>query len=241
MIQSYYLSPYGGSFRGVESIYKGLTREIIGISREQVAKALMKMESKQITHSANQTILQPIKTSRVMERLQIDLIDFSKNAGIQKFNKLNFILTCIDTFSKMLWAFPLNNKSSSVVANTLQNFFCTEGKWSILQHDQGGEFEGDVIVLCERWGIKNTRSLPYSSKSQGQVEKVNHILRQAIVKYLAENSTKVFVDALPALVYGYNTKKQRSSKFTPFEVHRRRHEQFPIDTIVKANLEKMQK
>ena len=33
-------------------------------------------------------------------------------------------------------------------------------------------------------------------------------------------------------------KKQRSSKFTPFEVHRRRHEQFPIDTIVKANLDK---
>ena len=154
-----------------------------------------------------------------MERLQIDLIDYSKSPLPKFNNNMNYILTCIDCFSKFIWAFPLKNKSSSVVANTLQNLFCTEGEFEMLQHDQGGEFEGDVIVLCNRWGIQQKRALPYSSNSQGQVERANLILRQATVKYMAENQTKIFIDALPSLIYSYNTKNQRSSKFTPFQIH----------------------
>ena len=33
LIRSYYLTPYAGGFRGVESIYRSISREIIGISR----------------------------------------------------------------------------------------------------------------------------------------------------------------------------------------------------------------
>jgi len=58
------------------------------------------------------------------------------------------------------------------------------------------------------------------------------------VKYMAESKTRIFVPALPSLIYAYNTKKQRSSKYTPFQIHRRRHEQFSIDALVRANLEK---
>ena len=197
------------------------------------------MESNKISHSANQSILQPVVTTRVMQRLQIYLIDYSKSKDTVRFNSnINYILTCIDCFSKFMWCFGLKNKSSAVVANTLQNLFCQEGKWEMLQHDQGGEFEGDVTVLCDRWGISQKRSLPYSSNSQGQVERANLIVRNAIVKYMVENSTKQWLGALPSLIYSYNTKKQRSSKCTPFQIHRRRSEHFPIDAIVNANLKK---
>ena len=109
----------------------------------------------------------------------------------------------------------------------------------MLQHDQGPEFDGDVIVLCERWGVKQKRSLPYSSNSQGQVERANLIIRNAIVKYMAENNTKQFFGALPSLICAYNTKRQSSTKYTPFQVHRRRIETFKIDALVTANLIKM--
>ena len=72
----YYTTPYAEGFRGAESIYKDLSRQTIGISRSMVEKTLFKMESTQIVHSANQSILQPIVTSAVMERLQVDLIDY---------------------------------------------------------------------------------------------------------------------------------------------------------------------
>ena len=39
-------------------------------------KHLFKIESTQIAHSGNQSVLQPIVTSAVMERLQVDLIDY---------------------------------------------------------------------------------------------------------------------------------------------------------------------
>ena len=66
LIWTYYLAPYAGGFCGVESIYRSLFREIIGISRHQVVQALQKMESKQIPHSANQSILQPLVVTRVI-------------------------------------------------------------------------------------------------------------------------------------------------------------------------------
>ena len=52
------------------------------------------------------------------------------------------------------------------------------------------------------------------------------------------NSTKQWLGALPSLIYSYNTKKQCSSKFTPFQIYQRRSEQFPIDAIVNAILKK---
>ena len=76
LVQTYYITPYAGGFRGAESIYKDLSRQTIDISRSMVEKGLFKMESTQIAHSANQSILQPIVTSAVMERLQVDLIDY---------------------------------------------------------------------------------------------------------------------------------------------------------------------
>ena len=56
----------------------------------------------------------------------------------------------------------------------------------MLQHDNGGTFEGDVTVLCERWRVEQKKSLPYSSNTQEQVERANAIIRNAVVKYMAE-------------------------------------------------------
>ena len=57
IIKFYYTEAYAGGFRGVESLYRSLAGSTIGISRSLVAKVLHTMESKQITHSANQSIL----------------------------------------------------------------------------------------------------------------------------------------------------------------------------------------
>ena len=165
------------------------------------------MERKQISHTANQWILQPIETTAVMQRLQIDLIDYSKSP-LQKFNdNMNYILTCIGYFSKFIWAFSLKNKSTNVVANALHNLFCWEGRWNILMSHRGPEFQESVIIICDRWGIKKVQSLPYSSNTNRQVERANLIIRQATTKYMAENSTKKFAGALPSLIYVYDTKK----------------------------------
>ena len=69
IIKLYYTTAYAGGFRGVESLYRSLAGSTIGISHSLVAKVLHTMESKQITHSANQSILHPTITTRVMERL----------------------------------------------------------------------------------------------------------------------------------------------------------------------------
>ena len=51
--------------------------------------------------------------------LEADLVDMSSLAC---FNKgYNFLLTCIDVFSKFAWAVPLKNKSGEVLVNRFQS------------------------------------------------------------------------------------------------------------------------
>ena len=45
LVQTYYTIDYAGSFRGAESVYKDLSRQITSISRSIVGKALFNMES----------------------------------------------------------------------------------------------------------------------------------------------------------------------------------------------------
>ena len=108
IIQSYikyYLTPYTGRFHGVESVYKSISWETIGISKNQVAQALKTVKSKQILYSANQSILQPFEVIRVCKRLQIDLTNYNKSP-IPKFNNdMNYVLTCTDCHSKFLGRF----------------------------------------------------------------------------------------------------------------------------------------
>jgi hypothetical protein len=102
-------------------------------------------------------------TSAVIKIIQVDLIDYSKNIERARLNgNINYLLTCIDCYSKFIWCFPVRNKSSAIIANILQNLFCVEGTWKILQHDNGDEFEGDDTVLCEKFGVQQKTSLPYS-------------------------------------------------------------------------------
>ena len=235
LIKKYYLHPLSGGFRGVASLHEEISRSVIGISNHDVSKVLVRFASKQIQHAAGVRTLTPIVTKEVMTRLQIDLIDVS---NMKRWNEgICFILTCIDCFSKFAWAFPLKNKSASVVASQLQNLFCQEGAWAAVHTDRGKEFEGGVDVLCERFGIKHVRGLPYHSSTQGQIERFNGILRALMTKYISEN-TKSYLGALPGLVYSYNCKKQSATKFTPFQIHRRRGETFCIDAVVNVNLRK---
>ena len=117
-----------------------------------MSDVLKKMEIKQLRRPILSREIKPILTSNPMEFLEIDLLDFSKLDYDKQNNGFRFVLNVIDIFSKFLWSFPLKNKSSSIVAFTLQNLFLSEGHPQILGSDNGTEFKSEVNELTE--GVK---------------------------------------------------------------------------------------
>ncbi|CAF3467484.1 unnamed protein product [Rotaria socialis] len=88
----------------------------------------------------------PIISLGVMTRLQIDLIDMRTRPDILKPDIIyNWILNCIDHFSKFSWSYPLKNKSAAEVALKLRELFFVFGPPRLLHSDNGREFVASVI------------------------------------------------------------------------------------------------
>ena len=49
--------------------------------------------------------------------------------------------------------------------------------------------------------------------------------------------TKRYIDVLPFFVFAYNSTPHKSTKFTPFQIFRRKNEIFKIDEIVEKNIQ----
>ena len=239
IIDNYYRNILSNSYRGSKSLYERLSKEFLNVSRRQVEQRIKNIEVVQMTMPVNENkIVKPIVSERPLQQIEIDLIDVS---SISKHNDgITFLLTCIDTFSKFAWVEPLKNKTSKSIAFTLQQILCREGACEILSTDNGSEFVNeDMVVLCKRWGTNHKTSLPYHPQSQGQIERFNGTLKRTIFKYLTDYESKRYIDNLQFLVYSYNTSIHNSIKKTPFEVFRKKHEQFKIlDNMVLDNLQK---
>jgi hypothetical protein len=238
-IKTFFTNVLASNFKGINNVYTKIKSQFIGITRKDVSDVLKKFEIKQLKRNVVQRELKPILSTKPMEIWQIDLVDFTKLGYTKQNNGYCFILNCIDHFSKFLWSFPLKNKSAEVVSDVLQRLILVEGTPSIIQSDHGTEFNNMKLTeLSQRYGFEQRFGEAYKSTTQGCVERVNYTIRDSIFSYLKENETKMWVNHLHFMIYSYNTSQHSTTKFSPFQVHRRRNEQFKIDSVVKGRIEK---
>ena len=231
-----------GGYRGVETMFDRIRREVVGIRRSDIEDWIKKQSIKQLQQPIQQVITKPILTTRCFEHLEIDLIDADSLSDAKRgLNKqYAFIFTCVDLFSKFLWAIPIKNKTGPVVANALQKIITTMSKSpEILSSDNGGEFTShEMKALALSYGIELRNSLPYRPQTNGAVERVNGTLKRAIQSYLADHDTKVWYDALPRIVMSYNTSRHSTTKRRPVEVlYAVEHKDNLLRTLVKENIQ----
>ena len=240
LILAVYQSELAGGFRGVLSLYRKISAQYLGITRQDISKVLSKLETKQLKRPTLARTIQPITEQKMpMDFLQMDLMDFQH---LSKFNGgYSFLLNVIhvDIFSKFLWSIPIKNKSGEVVAFEIQNIIMREGTPRVISSDNGTEFRNEHMdELAKRFSFEVRHGQPYRSNAQGAVEKVNGTMRDAIHAYMNENSTKHYLSALPMLTYSYNTTNHSTTKYSPFLVHRKKNEIFNLDNIVHRNIVK---
>ncbi|CAF1552184.1 unnamed protein product, partial [Adineta ricciae] len=165
-------------------------------------------------------ITQIIISIGVMTRLQIDLIDMRTRPDILNENTVyNWILNCIDHFSKFTWCFPLQNKSATEVASKLRELFCMFGAPRLLHSDNGREFVADVIFELKILfpDMLFIRGRPRHPQSQGCIERANGVLTSALGKWMAVNNSSHWSDGLLPVAYGINTRLSIVTKTTPYQ------------------------
>ena len=84
--------------------------------------------------------------------------------------------------------------------------------------NQGPQFTSQVMKdLCKRLSITPKLSTAHHLQTDGQTEQMNRDLQQYLRLFTAENQDK-WADWLPIAQFSYNTKKQASTKKSPFEI-----------------------
>jgi hypothetical protein len=122
-----------------------------------------------------------------------------------------WILNCIDYYSKFNWAFALKNKSVNEVAVKLRELFFTFGSSQILHCDNGREFISSVMLE-----LKNLFPELVFHPRKTETSTKPRMYRKS--KWMSTNDSSSWSSALLPVVYGINTRMFTVTKRTPCEV-----------------------
>ena len=166
---SQYYKKYKGA--GARKIYCSIIEKFAGVSERGIQEYINNQPKAQRLNPEfkNKADLVPVKSSGVLNQVQIDLVDMSKYPAPTEGIQYRYILVVLDTFSRFLFLRPLRSKSSSEVANVLLQVFSDIGPPLRIQSDQGTEFKGVVHTLMTSLGVQIIHSAPYHPQSQGKV------------------------------------------------------------------------
>ena len=177
----------------------------------------------------------PVKkicTSRPFEMVCVDLLKYPRS---RRGNE--YMLVCIDHFSKWLAVQPIKDKCSLTVANALKrNILPSLPRIpERMLSDHGAEFVGrDYQGVLEEMSITHCMSSPYFAPGNGCAERVNRTIIQ-----LLKGDEGVWDEKLYKMIINYNNSVHSETKMTPSQcLLVNKHEvrqRFPVDAEVIRN------
>ena len=127
------------------------------------------------------------------------------------------VLSAICCFSKFCVLTVLEDRTSTTVATALrQHVFNVFGHPAVLRSDNGPEFRGAVDALCDTYSVKHRRTAPYTSHSNGVVERLHRTVEDLLRRCLITLDAAHWPTLLPDLQLTINTTYQRSIGCPPY-------------------------
>lgn len=158
-----------------------------------------------------------ITSDRVGQTLQCDLLQL-QNTPSKAGN--SFVFTCIDVFSRYLWAIPIREKTAERVLECMEQVVkeCAEHGHVVrrISTDNGSEFN----KLHTIDGVTVVRGVAGLPTSQGMVERVHNTIRQYIRRYNISEGTTMGLWEIPLkkFVEVYNDTVHSGSDKKPIDV-----------------------
>ena|SRR5436190_2670640 len=210
MFEDLYYDPSNpASYGGVKALLH-TARKHGKVTQRQVVEWLQSQD----TYTLHKPVRKKIPRNRytVFKPNELWQADLNDMRGISKHNKgVNYLLTVIDVFSKMLWVKPLKTKSGTEVAKAFKQIFKNGANVPrCLQTDKGTEFTGRAVRnLFKQYKIRYVTTQNPDVKA-AVVERVNRTLKTRMWRYLTHKNTLQYINVLPQLVNAYNHSVHRS-------------------------------
>lgn len=150
------------------------------------------------------------------------------------------VLIVTDVFSKFTQAYPARDQKASTVAKLLtEGWFYRYGVPKRLHSDQGRSFEGDLMKqLCQLYNIAKSRTTPYHPEGNGQCERFNRTLHD-LLRSLPPEQKRKWPQALPHMLFAYNTTQHASTGHSPFELMFGQKVRLPVDFLLGSTEEEI--
>ena len=140
-------------------------------------------------HSRHQvsTPLNPLPVVDVFERIHLDIVGPLHKTT----DGFEYILVCVDSFSRWVEAFPLRTQSASEIARVLHDeIFCRYGAPLAIVTDRGQNFLSKLVnAICEIYNVTRHRTASYNPKANGSCERQNATLIQTLRMYIDKDQT----------------------------------------------------
>ena len=206
-----------GSFGGIKKIYDELKKNYKKIKKDDVKNFL----GQQDEYTLHKPIKRKFERNKVIvsdidEVWQMDLVDMK--AFQNENNKVTFILTVIDVFSKYAWGRMLLNKKAETVLDAIESIIKTsKRKPKKIHTDQGTEFFNiHSKKFFEKENIKHYYTKSYLKASI--VERFNRTLKDKMWRYFTSIQAKKYYDKFDEFFISYNSSYHRSIKMSPNNV-----------------------
>lgn len=156
-------------------------------------------------------------------QFQCDLVDIQNLAKDN--DNVNYLFTCIDTFTKFAFVRMLERKDGNSVLRGFKSILQEAVQPPlVLVMDRGAEFHNKIFSdYCLQNGI--TFYAPDTSMHGGIVERFNRTLQSIIYRYMTEYNTRRFIDRIgengtviplmPLFLQTYNNRNHRMIGTTP--------------------------
>lgn len=128
----------------------------------------------------------------------------------------NYVLVFKDVFSGFMKCYRLRDKTTKGVVKSLEDLVCSLGPLKQLTSDKGKEFDSDMLHdACKSISIEKRTSVPYQPQSQGNVERQNRVILEALRERLLQYG-KTWAEHVPYVEYVYNTTPCSKTGVSPY-------------------------
>jgi len=190
---------------GYNRFYSWVNRRYLGIRRADLAAFLNAQEAKQKYRRLFRPSRASVVTSKAPGVRWVMDLKFLPEVRLR--NKLYVgVAVIIDSFSKVLFAFPVSSTSVAETTRVLGLWIGELGplaeRIKVVHTDNGPEFRGGFSTFLQERGIKHVKGAPYTPASQGAAERANQVLGSYLTSAAQEQygTPRAWIKALPSLV-----------------------------------------
>ena len=220
IIQSEYYKPINGF--NANNIYLKMKPSHPSLTKKQVKYVISKQETNQVFRHPKRSQHKKVVYNSPFSYTQIDLMDFS-NEPLKPNRNYKFLFCLVDIFSKIAFAVPIKNKSTSECVKAMKQ--CIFHIWNeyhdiitVLQSDNESAFLSKPFQsLLTEYDIVHQINQAGDHQQMAFIESFNRNIRQKIKILQSALHTNVWVDFIPDIISSYNNTVHSSIKNTPID------------------------